>query len=199
MDVFNDQWGMETDTQGVFFLGANPTLTSVTSYNNGSIPSLGSFFNRNNQDYSPRLKAFKSSGYRAGNGVNYTYEMALQIEGWGDEWDRELKNGTQIGLEIGIFDQGHSFAHLSKTQHVAGREGNSNLPNSERVRNRDWGVVTFSGWDGANPFAYSGWRADEDIRFWNSKGNPGGSGDGTASGASGDGSNRLDGKIQRRA
>ena len=25
MDVFNDQWGIETDTQGVFFLGANPT------------------------------------------------------------------------------------------------------------------------------------------------------------------------------
>jgi hypothetical protein len=192
MDVFNDQWGIETDTQGVFFLGANPALTSVTSFSNGGIPSLGSFFNANNQDYSTRLKAFKSSGYRDGNGVNYTYEIALQIEGWGDEWDRELKNGTQIGLEAGIFDQGNSFAYLSKTQYFAGREGNSNLPNSERVRNRDWGVVTLSGWDGKTPFAYSGWRADEDIRFWNSKSNPGGagnaSGDGTAAGNSGDGS-----------
>jgi hypothetical protein len=192
MDVFNDQWGMETDTQGVFFLGANPALTSVTSFNNGAIPSLGSFFNPNNQDHSTRLKAFKSSGYRDGNGVNYTYEIALQIEGWGDEWDRELKNGTQIGLEVGIFDQGKSFTYLSKTQYFAGREGNSNLPNSERVRNRDWGVVTLSGWNGKTPFAYSGWRADEDIRFWNSKSNPGGvgdaSGDGTDAGNSGDGS-----------
>jgi hypothetical protein len=177
MDVFNDQWGMETDTQGVFFLSANPALTSVTSFNNGSIPSLGSFFNANNQDYSTRLKAFKSSGYRDGNG--YTYEIALQIEGWGDEWDRELKNGTQIGLDTGIFDQGNSFTYLSKTQYFAGREGNSNLPNSERVRNRDWSVVILSGWNGKAPFAYSGWRADEDIRFWNSKSNPGGAGDGS--------------------
>ena len=46
MDVFNDQWGFETDTQGVFFLGANPALKAVTSYNNNAIPSLGSFFNR---------------------------------------------------------------------------------------------------------------------------------------------------------
>ena len=187
MDVFNDQWGIETDTQGIFFLSANPELTSVASFSNAGIPSLGSFFNADNQDYSTRLKAFKSSGYKDGNGVNYTYEMALQIEGWGDEWHRELKNGTQIGLEVGIFDQGNSFAYLSKTQYFAGREGNSNLPNSERVRNRDWGVVTLSGWNGVTPFAYSGWRADENIRFWNSKNNPGGSGNGTAAGNSGDG------------
>lgn len=56
------------------------------------------------------------------------------------------------------------------------------------ILNRDWGVVTLSGWDGKAPFAYSGWRADENIRFWNSKSNPGGSGDGTAAGNSGDGS-----------
>jgi hypothetical protein len=186
MDVFNDQWGIETDTQGVFFLSANPELISVTSFSNAGIPSLGSFFNANNQDYSTRLKAFKSSGYRNGNSFTYTYEMALQIEGWGDEWNRELKNGTQIGLEIGVFDQGNSFTCLSKTRYFAGREGNSNLPNSERVRNRDWGVVTLSGWNGVTPFAYSGWRADEAIRFWNSKSNPGGSGDGT--GNSGDSS-----------
>jgi hypothetical protein len=182
MDVFNDQWGIETDTQGAFFLGANPALTSVTSYNNIGIPSLGSFFNPNNQDYSTRLKAFKSSGYSAGNGVNYTYEIALQIEGWGDEWNRELKNGTHVGLEVGIFDQNKSFTFWSKTQYYAGREGNSNLPNSERVRNRDWGVVTLSGWDGKTSFAFSGWRADENIRFWNSKSNPG------CAGNSGDGS-----------
>jgi hypothetical protein len=188
MDVYNDRWGIETDTQGVFFLSANPALTSVTSFNNAGIPSLGSFFNTNNQDYSTRLKAFKSSGYIEGNAVNYIYEIALQIEGWGDEWNRELKNGAQIGLELGIFDQGNSFTYLSKTQYFAGREGNSNLPNSERVRNRDWGVVTLSGWNGATPFTYSGWRADEDIRFWNSKNNPGGSGNGTAYFDSGDGS-----------
>jgi hypothetical protein len=188
LDVFNDQWGIETDTQGAFFLGGNPALTTVTSYNNNGIPSLGSFFNPNNQDYSTRLKAFRSSGYKSGDGVNYTYEIALQIEGWGDEWDRELKNGTHIGLELGIFDQNNSFTFLSRTQPYAGREGNSDLPNSERIRNRDWSVVTLSGWDGKTPFAYSGWRADEDIRFWNSKSNPGGSGIGTATGDSGDGS-----------
>ena len=116
MDVFNDQWGMETDTQGVFFAGANPALTSVTSFSNAGIPSLGSFFNPNNQDYSTRLKAVASSGYHPGSGVNYTYEIALQIEGWGDEWDRPLTNGTQIGLEIGVFDQGASFTYLSRTQ-----------------------------------------------------------------------------------
>jgi hypothetical protein len=186
MDVFNDQWGFETDTQGVFFLGANPALSSVASYSNAGIPSLGSFFSPTNQDYSTRLRAVRSSGYREGVGVNYTYEFALQIEGWGDEWDRELTNGTRIGLEIGIADQGRSLTYLSKTDVTAGREGNSNLPNSERVRNRDWGVVTLSGWNGRAPFAYSGWRADEDIRFWNSKSNPGGTGDGTAPGASGD-------------
>ncbi len=188
MDVFNDRWGIETDTQGIFFLSANAALTSVASFSNGGIPSLGSFFNPNHQDYSTRLKAFKSSGYRAGSSVNYTYEVSLQIEGWGDAWNRELKNGTQIGLEIGIFDQDNSFAYLSKTQYFAGRESNSNLPNSERVRNRDWGVVTLAGWNGMTPFAYSGWRADEDIRFWNSKSNPGGSGDGTAAGGTGDSS-----------
>jgi hypothetical protein len=115
MDVFNDQWGMETDTQGVFFLNANPELGSMTSFNNNFIPSLGSSFNPNNQDYTTRLKAFKSPGYKDGSGVNYTYEMALQIEGWGDEWNRDLKNGTEIGLEVGIFDQGNPFAYLSKT------------------------------------------------------------------------------------
>jgi hypothetical protein len=198
MDVFNDRWGIETDTQGVFFLSANPALTSAASFSNGGIPSLGSFFNTNNQDYSTRLKEFKSSGYRDGNGVNYTYEMALQIEGWGDEWNRELNNGTQIGLEIGIFDQGNSFAYLSKSQYFAGREGNANMPNSERVRNRDWGVVTLSGWNGVTPFADSGWRADEVIRFWNSKSNPGGSGDGTAAGNSGDGSEVWTAKSKAR-
>ena len=188
IDVFNDQWGIETDTQGVFFLGANPALPTVASFNNAGIPSLGSFFNPNNQDYSTRLKAFKSSGYREGPDVNYTYELSLQIEGWGDEWERPLRNGTQVGLEVGIADQGQSLTYLSKTRVDAGREGNSNLPNSERVRNRDWGVVTLAGWDGVAPFAFSSWRADESIRFWNSKSNPGGTGDGTAPGASGDGS-----------
>ena len=188
MDVFNDQWGLETDTQGVFFLGANAALSSVTSFNNAGIPSLGSFFNPKNQDYSTRLKAFKPSGYLGEGAVNYTYEIALQIEGWGDEWDRRLENGTQIGLEIAIADHGQSLTYLSRTAVYAGREGNSNLPNSERVRNRDWGVVTLSGWNGVTPFAYSGWRADEAIRFWNSRSNPGGSGNGTEAGASGDGS-----------
>ncbi|HEY2434575.1 MAG TPA: sugar-binding protein [Vicinamibacterales bacterium] len=174
MDVFNDQWGLETDTQGVFFAGANPALTSVTSFTNAGIPSLGSFFNPDNQDYSTRLKAVASSGYHAGGGVNYTYEVALQIEGWGDEWERPLTNGTQIGLELGVFDQGASFTQLSRTNVLAGREGNSNLPNSERVRNRDWAVVTLSGWNKTAPFAWSAWRADEDIRFWDSRSNPGG-------------------------
>jgi hypothetical protein len=45
MDVFNDQWGIETDTQGVFFLGANPAAGSVAAFVNAGIPSLGSFFN----------------------------------------------------------------------------------------------------------------------------------------------------------
>ncbi len=174
MDVFNDQWGMETDTQGVFFLGANPGLAAVTSFNSAGIPSLGSFFNPGNQDHSPRLQAFRSSGYREGTGINYTYEFALQIEGWGDAWQRELANGTEIGLEIAVADQGNSLSYLSRTRVDAGREGNSNLPNSERVRNRDWGVVTLAGWNGKAPFAYSSWPADEAIRFWNSAGNPGG-------------------------
>jgi hypothetical protein len=173
MDVFNDQWGMETDTQGVFFLGANPGLSAVASFVNAGIPSLGSFFNAGHQDHSPRLRAFSSSGYRAGSGANYTYELALQIEGWGDAWQRQLTNGTQIGLEVGIADQGQSFAYLSRKRQDAGREGNSNLPNSERVRNRDWGVVTLAGASKGARFAFSGWPADEAIRFWNSKSNPG--------------------------
>jgi hypothetical protein len=179
MDVFNDQLGVEGDTQGVFFRGANPAA-APTSFNNGGIPSLGSFFNPNNQDYSTRLQSAEQSGYVAGEGVNYTYEIALQIEGWGDAAGRELTNGTQVGLEFGVFDQGQSFTYWSKTEVFAGREGNSNLPNSERVRNRDWGVATLKGWDEKTPFAYSGWSADETVRFWNSKNNPGGSGTGLA-------------------
>lgn len=177
LDVFNDQWGIETDTQGVFFLGANPALEAVTSYVNPGIPSLGSFFNPRHQDHSARLRAFSSSGYQAG-AVNYTYEMALQIEGWGDAWSRRITNGTRIGLEVAIADQGRSLSFLSRTRVDAGREGNSNLPNSERVRNRDWAEVTLQGWDGSTPFAYSSWAAEENIRFWNSASNPGG-GDGT--------------------
>jgi hypothetical protein len=173
MDVFNDQWGMETDTQGVFFLGANPALAAVASYVNAGIPSLGSFFHPGHQDHSPRLKAFRSSGYRAEGGANYIHEVALQIEGWGDAWHRELANGTQIGIEVGIADQGNSFAFLSRTRTDAGREGNSNLPNSERVRNRDWGVVTLAGRSSGARNAFSSWPADEAIRFWNSKSNPG--------------------------
>lgn len=178
MDVFNDKWGFENDTAGVFFQSANPAA-AVASYTGSpvnGIPSLGSFFNPNNQDYSTRLKAFKSSGYNAAGPVNYTYEFALQIEGWGDAWDRELTNGTKIGLEAAIFNQGASFTYLSKTLYFGTNEGGSNLPNSERPRNKDWAEVTLTGWDGVTPFAYSGWRADEDIRFWNSKGNPGGAG-----------------------
>ncbi|WP_171681690.1 glucuronyl esterase domain-containing protein [Paenibacillus planticolens] len=192
LDVFNDKWGMETDTQGIFFLSASPNAASVSSFYNTGIPSLGSFFNPNHQDYSTRLKAFKSSGYNAETnspGVNYTYEMALQMEGWGDDWDRELTNGTQVGLDVGIYDQNASFTYWSKSEYYAGREGSSNLPNSERVRNRDWGEVTLSGWDNKTEFAYSGWRAEEDIRFWNSKNNPGGSGNGTVDANNGDGSN----------
>ncbi|GAA4343872.1 sugar-binding protein [Microbacterium rhizosphaerae] len=188
MDVYNDQWGLETDTQGTFFLSANPNLTSVTSYNNPTIPSLGSFFNPTNQDYSTRLKAFKSSGYTPGDGVNYTYEFALQIEGWGDEPNRQLTDGTKVGLEVGAYDQGNSFTYWSKSQYYTGLEDGSNLPDAQRTPNRDWGVVTLDGWDKKTPFAYSGWSADEDIRFWNSKSNPGGSGNGTQPGANGDGS-----------
>ena len=187
MDVFNDQWGLETDTQGVFFLGANPEADAGTSFVNPGIPSLGSFFNPNHQDYSTRLTASSSSGYTEG-AVNYTYEIALQMEGWGDAADRDLTNGTQVGLELGIFDQGQSFTYWSKSQVFAGREGNSNLPNSERVRNRDWGVVTLAGAGADDEYAYSGWSADETIRFWNSKNNPGGSGNGTASTTAGDAS-----------
>ncbi len=174
MDVFNDQWGIETDTQGAFFLGANRDLAAVASFVNAGIPSLGSFFNPMHQDYVPRLKAFRSSGYRDGSGPNYTYEMALQIEGWGDAWQHRIANGTQVGLEIGIADQDHSITYLGRTRVDAGREGNSNLPNGERTRNRDWGVVTLAGWDGKAPFASSTWPAEQDIRFWNSPANPGG-------------------------
>lgn len=189
MDVFNDQWGMETDTQGVFFLGANPELDAVSSYNNAFIPSLGSFFNPDNQDHSPRLKAFASSGYIAGDSnVSYRYELGLQIEGWGDAWDRQLGNGSEIGIEIAVHDQGNSYSWWSRTDVNAGREGNSNLPNSERARNRDWGVVTLTGWNGETLFAFSDWSAREAIRFWNSRSNPGGSGNGTAPEDSGDGS-----------
>jgi hypothetical protein len=187
MDVFNDRWGVETDSQGVFFLGANPALTAVTSFVNAGIPSLGSFFNPAHQDHSPRVKAFKASGYREG-AINYTYEFALQIGGWGDAWNRELRNGTQIGLEVAVADQGNSLAYLSKTRVDAGREGNSNLPNSERARNRDWGVVTLDGWNGRTPHAFSRWCADEAIRFWHSNSNPGG----------GDGSTVWTGKSQSR-
>ena len=72
---------------------------------------------------------------------------------------RPLANGTKIGLETAIFNQGASFTYLSKTLYYAGNEGGSNLPNSERVRNRDWAEVTLAGWDGTTPFAYSGWRS----------------------------------------
>ncbi|NLF04889.1 MAG: hypothetical protein GX593_07825 [Actinomycetales bacterium] len=184
MDVFNDKWGMETDTQGVFFLGADPAASGVASFNNFGIPSLGSFFNPNHQDYSSRLKDFASSGYTEGD-ASYTYEVALQIEGWGDAWERELTNGTQVGLELAVYDQGQSFTYWSKSEVFAGREGSSNLPNSERVRNRDWAEVTLAGWDGEE-HAYSGWPAEENIRFWSSKNNPGGSGNGTGSTTSGD-------------
>ncbi len=187
MDTFNDQWGFENDNQGVFFINANPSA-AVTSSNDSGIPSLGSFFNPANQDYSTRLLAYKSSGYVPGNGVNYTYEFALQVEGWGDQYNRPLTNGTKIGLELAIFDQGSSFTHWSRTLYYGGNEGaagGSNLPNSERIRNRDWAEVSLSAWDGSTPFSYSGWRADEDIRFWNSKSNPGGTG------AAGSGDNSL--------
>lgn len=180
MDVFDDRWGIETDTQGVFFLGADPTLDSVATFTNPFIPSLGSFFDPRNQDHSTRLADFASSGYQEGDGASYTYEIALRMEGWGDAWERPLENGTTVGLELGLFDAGRSFSYWSRTDVNAGREGGSNLPNSERVRNRDWGVVTLAGWDGETPPAYSGWRADEDIRFWDSRSNPGGSGNGTA-------------------
>ena len=172
MDVFNDRWGMETDTQGVFLLSANPELDAVTSFNNSFIPSLGSFFNPDNQDYSNRLLAFASSGYLEGD-VNYVYEFALQIGGWGDAWQRELTNGTEIGLDVAIYNQGQFFTWFGKRDFFAGREGNSNLPNSERVRNRDWGVVTLTGWDGITPHADSSWCANEAIRFWSSDSNPG--------------------------
>lgn len=186
MDVFNDQWGIETDTQGVFFIGANPALTEAGSYNNRAIPSLGSFFHPDNQDYSTRLRAFASSGYRAGPGVNYTYEIALQIEAWGDAPDPAPGNGTGIGIELAVADAGNAFAFWSRSDPLAGREGGSNLPNGERARNRDWGVVTLAGWNGTSERAFSGWRADESIRFWNSKSNPGGSGNGTDADDSGD-------------
>ncbi|WP_297082108.1 carbohydrate-binding protein [uncultured Demequina sp.] len=186
MDVFNDQWGLETDTQGVLFLGANPEVESVATFTNTGIPSLGSFFDPRNQDYSTRLSDFASSGYVEGDGVNYTYEIALQMEGWGDEGDRVLDNGTQVGLELGVFDQDHSFSYWSKTEAFAGREGSSNLPNGERVRNRDWGVVTLAGKGASDTAAYSGWRADETIRYWDSASNPGGSGNGTGPDDDGD-------------
>jgi len=176
LDVFNDQWGLETDTQGVFFLGANSALSGATSFVNPGIPSLGSFFNPAHQDYSPRLAASKSSGYTADSDVSYTYEIALQLEGWGDAWNHQLVNGSTVGLEVAVVDQGQSLTYWSKTQVDAGREGSSNLPNSERVRNRDWGVVTLTGKGDDAVAAYSGWPADEDIRFWNSKNNPGATG-----------------------
>jgi hypothetical protein len=55
-----------------------------------------------------------------------------------------------------------------------------------------------SGWNGVTSFAYSIWRADEDIRFWNSRSNPGGSGDGTAAVNRGDGSTVWTAKSKAR-
>ncbi|MDR1638126.1 MAG: hypothetical protein LBT59_00385 [Clostridiales bacterium] len=182
-DVFNDKWGMENDTTTWFYLPGNANATVAPPFVNSGIRSLGSFLNSTYPDYSPRLKASKSSGFISGDSVNYTYEIALQIEGWGDVYDRELKNGTQIGIEAGIFDGGGSaWSFWSKTNFLDAREGTSNMPNDERTRNRDWGEVTLAGWNGASEFAYSEWSAEEAIRFWNSPNNPGAGGNYTGTG-----------------
>ncbi|MDR1439518.1 MAG: hypothetical protein LBJ10_05760, partial [Clostridiales bacterium] len=183
IDVFNDQWGMENDTTTWFFV--NRSMVTYAMYGGTNIPSLSSFLYASNPDHSPRVKAVAGSAYSAASdssSVNYTYEVAIDIEGWGDVWDYELANGVKVGMEIGIMDGSKTWAFWSKTNPTDAREGSSNLPNDERTRNRDWGEVALAGWDGEAPFAYSGFRADEAIRFWNSPNNPGAGGNYTGTG-----------------
>ena len=130
---------METNTHGVFFLGANSELDAVTSFNISFIPSLGSFFNPANLDHSKRLLAFATSGHLEGD-VNYIYEFALQIEGWGDAWQWELTNGTEIGLDVAIHNPGESITYFGNWDVCAGREGNSNLPNLWQFFDTDKGA-----------------------------------------------------------
>ncbi|MDR1062010.1 MAG: hypothetical protein LBL83_12590 [Clostridiales bacterium] len=177
IDVFNDQWGMENDTTTWFYVNQNASSYAV--YGGTNIPSLSSFLYTSCPDYSPRVLAVKGSAYNAATnaeGVSYTYEAAIDIEGWGDVWDYELGNGSKVGVEVGIMDGSKTWAFWSKTNATDAREGSSNLPNDERARNRDWGEVTLAGWDGDAPFAYSSFSADEAIRFWNSPNNPGAGG-----------------------
>ncbi|MDR0915864.1 MAG: hypothetical protein LBN02_01570 [Oscillospiraceae bacterium] len=155
-DVYGDRFNYETDTAGWFLVLGDGT---VKTFSNAMIPSLSSPWNENSPEFSDRVSAVATS-----EGKARVYDITLQLEAVGRE---HLANGDTCAIEIAIHDgtdDGWAFwSHSDASLYT--------VPDHERARALDWGLVTLGGNNGELVFSH--WRADEAIRWYNSKSNPG--------------------------
>jgi hypothetical protein len=154
-DVFGDRFNFETDTAGWFMVFGDGTLKT---FSNAMIPSLSSPWNPNSPEYADRIAVDADVA-----GDTREYQICLQLDAIGREY---VSDGDTCAIEIAIHDGATDdwayWSHTDDTLYI--------VPDHERARAVDWGLVTFAGSDGS--WTHS-WRADEAIRWYNSKSNPG--------------------------
>ncbi|MDR0863295.1 MAG: CBM9 family sugar-binding protein [Oscillospiraceae bacterium] len=156
-DVYGDRFNFETDTAGWFLVLGDGT---VKTFSNAMIPSLSSPWNENSPEYSDRVSASAA----VADGDTRVYDITLQLEAVGREYPSD---GDVCALEVAIHDgagDGWSYWSHSDASLYA-------LPDHERARAVDWGLVTLAGYNGEP--VLSAWRALEAIRWYESKSNPG--------------------------
>jgi hypothetical protein len=124
------------------------------------IPSLSSPWNPNSPEYSDRIYA--DAGIA--DGVTREYWVSLQLEAIGREY---VADGGICAIEIAIHDGAtDDWAYWSHTDDTL-----YTVPDHERARALDWGLVTLEGRGDTEVF--SDWRAKEIVRWYNSKSYPG--------------------------
>ncbi|MDR1209136.1 MAG: hypothetical protein LBK41_02310 [Clostridiales bacterium] len=180
LDLRNEMLAFETDTTGWMYIsGASTTNgTAYTSFGSGGMIAGNSPYNTNHPWYNgPRIKA-----YAVENNTTHTlFKIAIEIAGWGSDWDFPLTNGTEVGLELAYHNGGGTAAWtLWSAKNYVAADADTAAPNfnNERSRNRSAGIVTLTGAPtvsgraasypaDANSFAYSAWAVTQDQWFWN--------------------------------
>ncbi|MDR0905447.1 MAG: hypothetical protein LBN00_04645 [Oscillospiraceae bacterium] len=157
-DVYGDRFNFETDTAGWFLVLGDGT---VKMFSNAMIPSLSSPWNPNSPEYSDRVSASATAG-----GGERVYDITLQLEAVGRKYPAD---GDVCAVEVAIHDgadDGWAFWSHSDASLYA-------VPDHERARAADWGLITLAGKPDDANVPVSTWRSDEAKRWYNSKSNPG--------------------------
>ncbi len=155
LDFWNDKVAKFEDDDGLFTISRDGKL--VYTPNRFVVNHQSVHAHPENREYTNRIKDFKV----ATTPVGYVVELALQISG------AVLENGTRFGVDVMIGDAVASG--VARSARVYWSHQDNSVPASSQDYNRDWGVVTLGGWNGADRFAFNNWHLTNRIRWAESR------------------------------